>query len=1494
MGTSPEVASFTTATGITADVPMACPTDNFGLRLDDFYLTFATVAANKKYIKERSDLALYHNKGPRQNISMADYFKGEFIGTHILLGLLRGTLRSLRSQGQIREDNPQNLIRILETVKASLQSNSKTEDEFLRQQILEAVGIATYLSTSLENSLKKVNDDAVLAEKNRQISAFKAQFHLNEADPNAVLREEIKAFLVAEIDKEIDFLNVWAQLSRQGNEETTARRSGMLGEDRIKGGSAETTYTAQQLKDALISHVLDLRRGEYAKEPMSAGEIDDNARLVLTSGEEHIVLNGAVMPVYKKDGYYWIEGGGMPERDIQDRMERERQAQAGGTGEAGSLKGTVEEEDAAEEFLTQRIDIQKLNRDFVGIIAIYGYIPFKKLYVAAGADAWLLFQQSLPAVKKLFTDQEFKTYWPDLVRLGIASGTNAWFLFQYGLPAVKALIIDRATLNQIGDDLVRLGVAAGADAWDLFRYGLPVVKALIIDRATLNQIGDDLVRLGIASGTNAWRLFQHGLPAVKELFTDQEFKTYWEMVMPGLRADADLILRIRAQSQAMDRQISDAAVALILFKAKAENGLRNAEVNERFLEKQIKEISALEAASIGPAVGFKVHLYSRPNTQEPDKNEQALRYLAAPIYGLEWRREGALLKGVEALEHEILFPSTISERVKTDLFYYLCETNMFDRARYEIELQLAFAGNLTEEAKYIEFALLASRFYEKGYPRDVISLMGKQSSVLISGGGVVKPVNGQAPKTKERTDYLGLLLPYYDPADAGEIFHLDNQELIYGSTRLAQGVYQLIRNIKLLNAALIEYIKEDSDPSKNRGLAAIYRMFKGDIRDKAKEFGIPVAAFEAIWRGDYDRRKDTAAIEIWPQLYPHLNKLYQTKMDNPRLHPAFQQLLSDYAAMVEDCINKNGKPVAATKTKEALTAAQILKILQSKYGDRPGLAEYAQQLAKEGTATTGEEVLAAYADYTRRNPGAFARWGWTNKDNPAAQQPQAGGTGEAEPTGGKITRQATGVERLDKANLRIGELLKGRTDKLTVVDIGPGFNTADEPWITTARLRQTLAANGLDVRMIGVDNQMPEYAVWINNDSFDDFSVGFYALYDGDGNLYGVVNDKASKGLDDLTPQQIRRINAVRDELWQKGGGEGRLDMDMNYIFFHPVEHYAPEAGIEPVKGDLFGLRLAEQADLIRVSNVLMHYPPEQRRLALERLKVHLKENGYLFLSTNDNTVGGHEYVIYRKTGQSLEIVELGFTIDEHVQYDIIGTELWENGASIVLNTPFAAELKAVRARMQGQRFASYADKMAEGLRQLGYDAYINVSGDLAIRFGSGTKDPELNRIKPNNFDSRGSLGQDSKSDTFIVTEQKDTGKGGIDFSGNMPIAIQPMGGLRTIQPSSPLTFQREVNPELAKEWQEIERMLAANITPSPQRIKEYLQGCVAGGCADKEIDKVLGCIADIMRMEEERCTGSDESLKEILVMLEQKPSAEFAAALQKIDVLPGEPAVIK
>jgi hypothetical protein len=87
--------------------------------------------------------------------------------------------------------------------------------------------------------------------------------------------------------------------------------------------------------------------------------------------------------------------------------------------------------------------------------------------------------------------------------------------------------------------------------------------------------------------------------------------------------------------------------------------------------------------------------------------------------------------------------------------------------------------------------------------------------------------------------------------------------------------------------------------------------------------------------------------------------------------------------------------------------------------------------------------------------------------------------------------------------------------------------------------------------------------------------------------------------------------------------------------------------------------------------------------------------------------------------------------------------------------------------------------------------------------------------------------------------------------------------------------------------------MIKAGIIPSSERIREYLQLCCARQGMNREMDDILSCIADILRMQEDRVITTESSLKEMLSLLESNKAAnEIQFSLEKIRIEAKEPAL--
>jgi len=133
--------------------------------------------------------------------------------------------------------------------------------------------------------------------------------------------------------------------------------------------------------------------------------------------------------------------------------------------------------------------------------------------------------------------------------------------------------------------------------------------------------------------------------------------------------------------------------------------------------------------------------------------------------------------------------------------------------------------------------------------------------------------------------------------------------------------------------------------------------------------------------------------------------------------------------------------------------------------------------------------------------------------------------------------------------------------------------------------------------------------------------------------------------------------------------------------------------------------------------------------------------------------------------------------------------------------------------------------------------------------------------------------GRESLSLPRTIDETAASPVGGIDFR-SLPIVTQAMTNLSANISSSVISRLSGIN--LDEEWQAIKRIVSSGIKPSAERIKEYAQASSSLDRIVQDKDKMILCIADILRREEEQDYETDPVLRDILVVLEsiQQPQA--------------------
>ncbi|MDD4894860.1 MAG: hypothetical protein PHW54_06060, partial [Candidatus Omnitrophica bacterium] len=136
----------------------------------------------------------------------------------------------------------------------------------------------------------------------------------------------------------------------------------------------------------------------------------------------------------------------------------------------------------------------------------------------------------------------------------------------------------------------------------------------------------------------------------------------------------------------------------------------------------------------------------------------------------------------------------------------------------------------------------------------------------------------------------------------------------------------------------------------------------------------------------------------------------------------------------------------------------------------------------------------------------------------------------------------------------------------------------------------------------------------------------------------------------------------------------------------------------------------------------------------------------------------------------------------------------------------------------------------------------------------------------------------DVKQGVYVINEDKaglvspGTSKnpGGIDFR-NLPIVKKAVGNLKPAIGSTDINRLKSIN--LDREWQEIESLVSSGAIPKAERLKTYIQASCCNG--DMNVDKVISCIADIMKIEEEGYLPTEPMLIDILITLESANSPQ-------------------
>lgn len=112
---------------------------------------------------------------------------------------------------------------------------------------------------------------------------------------------------------------------------------------------------------------------------------------------------------------------------------------------------------------------------------------------------------------------------------------------------------------------------------------------------------------------------------------------------------------------------------------------------------------------------------------------------------------------------------------------------------------------------------------------------------------------------------------------------------------------------------------------------------------------------------------------------------------------------------------------------------------------------------------------------------------------------------------------------------------------------------------------------------------------------------------------------------------------------------------------------------------------------------------------------------------------------------------------------------------------------------------------------------------------------------------------------------------GGIDFR-TLPMSIQLMGNFSGLNFDLPRLSQAELERiNVDSEVLQIQNMVQSGIVPSGERIKELVAACMQKKEINSQVDNLLLCLVDILKLEEENASESVPELREALVIVDSQ-----------------------
>lgn len=366
--------------------------------------------------------------------------------------------------------------------------------------------------------------------------------------------------------------------------------------------------------------------------------------------------------------------------------------------------------------------------------------------------------------------------------------------------------------------------------------------------------------------------------------------------------------------------------------------------------------------------------------------------------------------------------------------------------------------------------------------------------------------------------------------------------------------------------------------------------------------------------------------------------------------------------------------------------------------------------------------------------------------------------------------------------------------------------------------------------------------------------------------IAGLFREELRKGLNDRDFDAI--VNQLGGVFWGEGGS-GKV-----YKFFTPegeivIKFFADfePPGYNSLDSEVKGLLLANENPLFQ--QYITHASVSWDKVGYIVTKL---INGVSFNSEysfskwrelNQEAKEDH----FRKIKQRIENIPLQYwdqlvSIFKFAKDEGIIIDAWPDNFKYSQNRGFvvldydASETSKVK---------SVEEVINQAPTIIGSEAFGYKIGEENVTFIKNEMEKAVKRV----------MGSSAGPTTTIGSKNNTTG--GIDFR-YLPIVTQSMGSLKASLRNIPVNTLQRVN--LNKEWSDIERLINSGITPSTDRLKEYFAASNLKGSLDNDSRKIVSCISNILRMEEESATLTNPTFRDMLVVLNSgRSGAELKSA---------------